>query len=256
MSLVDVVIPAFNAKETIGLAIDSVLNQSIDVVRKIIVVDDGSTDGTAGVIRKINSSKVELYSTLNQGVSSARNLGISKSHAKWVAFLDADDLWVKTKLEDQLSIAEKNNCHFVCGSINGNAQIHSGIISFSRLLLGNFIATSTVIVERSFVEKNLFSFNKEMSFAEDYLMWIQCLTVGKGFYSANQQASYILSETPRYNWPQIFLNFRKLRYNYCLFLGSIEISNLRKKYNCFLLQMGAFRSFLSIGIRFFKSYFR
>ena len=60
MNSVDVVIPAFNAKETIALAIDSVLGQSAHVVRKIIVVDDGSSDGTGRFVRKINSNKIEI----------------------------------------------------------------------------------------------------------------------------------------------------------------------------------------------------
>lgn len=252
---VDVVIPAFNAKETIAPAIDSVLRQSVDVVRKIIVVDDGSSDGTDSVVKGINSSKIEVHTTVNQGVSSARNYGISMSSAKWVAFLDADDLWVTSKLEDQLSLAEVFKCNFVCGAINGNAQRTSGMISISELLRGNFVATSTVMVERGFLEKHSISFNEEMSFAEDYLMWIQCLTVGKGFYSANKQAKYILSELPRYNWKQISIDLKKLTLSYLLFLDSINTSYLRKTHLSLLLFIGIFRSVLSIGFRFFKSYF-
>jgi len=254
MNSVDVVIPAFNAKETIASAIDSVLSQSSDVVRKIIVVDDGSSDGTGSFVTGINSSKIEVYTTLNRGVSSARNYGISMSSAKWVAFLDADDQWVTSKLEDQLSFAELFKCHFVCGAADGNTRRTSGMISISDLLRGNFVATSTVIVERGFLEKHSLLFNEEMSFAEDYLMWIQCLTVGKGFYSANQQAKYILSEIPRYNWKQIFIDLKRLTLSYLLFLDSINTSHLRKTHLSLLMVIGVFRSVLSIGVRFLMSY--
>lgn len=255
MNSVDVVIPAFNAKETIALAIDSVLGQSAHVVRKIIVVDDGSSDGTGRFVRKINSNKIEVYSTANQGVSSARNYGISRTSAKWVAFLDADDLWFPSKLEDQLSLAEVFNCQFVCGAANADSQRVSGVISISDLLRGNFVATSTVIVERDFLEKHSICFNEDMSFAEDYLMWIQCLTVGKGFYSANQQAKYILSDLPRYDWKQILINLKKLTRSYFLFLESINASHSRKIYLSLLFFIGIFRSILSIGLRILKSYF-
>jgi glycosyltransferase involved in cell wall biosynthesis len=255
LNTVDVVIPAFNAKRTVAAAIESVLGQSIDVVRKIIVVDDGSVDGTASFVRAINSDKIVVYSTENKGVSSARNYGISKSSAKWVAFLDTDDLWAPSKLEHQLSVAEVFQCHFVCGAIDSNARRRSGCISISDLLFGNFVATSSVIVERCFLEKHLISFNEEMSFAEDYLMWIQCLTVGKGFYCASEQTKYIRSHRPRYNWKQIFTNLKKLMCCYFLFLDKVDVSYIRKICLRVVLVLGVSRSVLSIGFRFLKSYF-
>ena len=99
---VAVVIPAFNSAKTLGRAIESVLGQTWRP-RQIVVVDDGSTDGTAELAR---SYPVELVSHPNRGASAARNRGISATDAPWVAFLDADDEWLPDKLEAQLSASE------------------------------------------------------------------------------------------------------------------------------------------------------
>ncbi len=94
---VDVVIPVFNGRETIVSAIESVLTGQGASVRRIIVVDDGSQDGTAERVRSLGSPLIELVCTPNQGVARARNLGIEKASAEWVAFLDADDVWMPGK---------------------------------------------------------------------------------------------------------------------------------------------------------------
>ena len=98
----DVVIPVFNGVETIGDALTSVLNQQGDWVHRIIVIDDGSSDNTAKLVQDIGSPLIEIVSTPNQGVAKARNLGIEISAAEWIAFLDADDVWMPCKAENQI----------------------------------------------------------------------------------------------------------------------------------------------------------
>lgn len=102
---VSVIIPAHNASEYIGRAIESVLAQT----RKpdeIIVVDDGSTDNTAEVTKKYES--IRYIHQENAGVSVARNTGIEAAMSEWIAFLDADDEWMPEKLEVQTELLGRN----------------------------------------------------------------------------------------------------------------------------------------------------
>jgi glycosyltransferase involved in cell wall biosynthesis len=93
-----VVIPAFNAARTLGSAIRSVLSQT-DPGFELIVVDDGSTDATASVVRDHADPRIRLLSQANQGLPAARNAGILAARGELVSFLDADDLWLPHYLE-------------------------------------------------------------------------------------------------------------------------------------------------------------
>jgi glycosyltransferase involved in cell wall biosynthesis len=103
-STVSVVIPAYNRATTIRRAIDSVLAQTWQDF-EVVIVDDGSTDTTADVVRAVNDPRVALIQhQQNRGGSAARNTGIRASSAPFIAFLDSDDEWVATKLERQLAV--------------------------------------------------------------------------------------------------------------------------------------------------------
>jgi glycosyltransferase involved in cell wall biosynthesis len=102
--LVSVVIPAYNAEYYLARTLDSVLAQTHGHI-EVLVVNDGSTDGTLGVADEYaaRDTRVRVYSTVNQGVAAARNHGISLAKGDFVAFVDADDLWHRTKIEKQLA---------------------------------------------------------------------------------------------------------------------------------------------------------
>lgn len=100
---VTVVIPAYNRAGSIALAIESVLRQSWGAF-ELLVVDDGSTDGTQDVVRGIADPRLRLIETpRNMGASAARNLGIEEARGDWVAFQDSDDEWLPLKLEKQMA---------------------------------------------------------------------------------------------------------------------------------------------------------
>ncbi|MBX4926472.1 glycosyltransferase family 2 protein [Rhizobium binae] len=103
-SLVSVVIPAFNASAYIERTLRSAIRQTYTAL-EIIVVNDGSTDDTARVVERVamSDSRIRLLSTGNRGVAAARNTGIEASSGRFVAFLDADDLWHRTKIEKQVN---------------------------------------------------------------------------------------------------------------------------------------------------------
>jgi glycosyltransferase involved in cell wall biosynthesis len=103
--LVSVIIPAYNATPWIARAIDSVLAQTYPRV-EIIVVDDGSTDGTYKYVKDAAFPRVAVYNRSNGGPAAARNYGVHASHGEFLAFLDMDDIWAPDKLSTQLAAIE------------------------------------------------------------------------------------------------------------------------------------------------------
>lgn len=102
---ISVVIPLYNKENSIRTAVEAVLRQTY-AVRELIIVDDGSTDGSADIVNKIikecfwhGDDRIRLISQANSGVSSARNTGIGNAKCEWVAFLDADDIWKDNHIE-------------------------------------------------------------------------------------------------------------------------------------------------------------
>lgn len=103
---VTVVIPAYNAERYVGETLASVFAQTIQPY-EIIVVDDGSQDGTEAVVRSFGD-RIRYIKQQNQGISGARNTAIHEARGDWIAFLDADDLILPRKLEIQIGILEAN----------------------------------------------------------------------------------------------------------------------------------------------------
>lgn len=95
--MISVVIPLYNKENFIRKALESVLNQSYQNL-EIVVVNDGSTDRSLEEARSVNDSRIRFFSQKNAGVSAARNKGIKEAKGKYVAFLDADDMWHKAYL--------------------------------------------------------------------------------------------------------------------------------------------------------------
>lgn len=112
-SSVSVVIPVFNGERFIGEAIKSVLGQSVGDL-ECIVVDDGSTDGTRELLSQIPG--IRVIEQANRGVSAARNIGAEASRGDLIAFLDADDVWLRSKLARQVPLFEDEDVQMAyCG---------------------------------------------------------------------------------------------------------------------------------------------
>lgn len=253
-ALVDVVIPVFNGATTIEKALRSVAGQDTDLIGRIIVIDDGSTDDSAAVVLALNLPEIELIQTENRGVAAARNLGIERATAKWVAFLDADDVWVEGKLKSQVEAAKSHMAGFICGAINETPVMDSCLINVGTLSKGNFVATSTVVVRRDVLMRIQPVFTLGMSFAEDYLAWLKCLTVTQGYYLSTTLAAYDLSERPRYNWCQILRNLWRMNWLYAVFLSSEKLPVSERVLIHSSLALGSLRSVLSILKRFARSH--
>lgn len=103
MPLVSIVIPLYNKAKHIRATLESVLNQTFPDF-EIVIVNDGSTDSSEDEVAAVKDDRIRLFTITNSGVSFARNYGISKANAQWIAFLDADDYWFPHHLEDLVNL--------------------------------------------------------------------------------------------------------------------------------------------------------
>ncbi len=181
-----VVIPAYNSEATIRRALDSVAAQTLPPDR-VLVVDDASLDATANVAQGYVGAKIEVIRLAkNLGAAGARNEGIRKADTDLVAFLDADDEWLPTKLEKQvrLIVSEPNSTFVSCGSdlisptgqnlgdIYRGQTVTAGNNAWKALLEDNYVTTPSVLVWRRHLEE-LGGFNQSLKIAEDQDMWIR-----------------------------------------------------------------------------------
>ena len=250
----DVVIPVFNGSETIQAAITSVLMQQGPWLNKVIVIDDGSTDGTAGVVQRLGNPSIEVVTTPNQGVAAARNIGVSRSAAEWVAFLDADDLWMPDKLQAQFDVARMHRANFVFCSATKIPTMPSGPISARQLARSNCVVTSSVLIKREILELIHTPFTPGMSFAEDYLCWLKCASVTSAYYISEKYVEYTLSPHPRYRWRQILTSIVMLNVRYAAFLRLGGVSPMQRLALAWTLFRGSLTSIVGIIKRFVRSY--
>jgi len=188
--LVSVIIPAYNAAPFLGAAIESVLSQTV-TDSEIVVVDDGSTDGTDTVVRGYGD-RVRYLRQENAGVSRARNRGIDESRSPWVAFLDADDVWLPQKLERQLDGVGRAPRYGACYSayfvaddqlrvLGRGGSERRGPLLEDLLLRGNVVGAVSVLCRRE-----LFSmvggFDPGFSQCADWDMWIRLAQVTEFLY--------------------------------------------------------------------------
>jgi len=114
--LISVIIPVYNGERYLGEAVESVLAQTYQHF-ELIVINDGSTDNTSKVITRYQDSLLSYYQP-NAGLPATLNNGISLSRGKWIAFLDADDLWLEDKLSQQIkTVKDDPNVEIVFGHI-------------------------------------------------------------------------------------------------------------------------------------------
>lgn len=136
---VSVVLPCYNGMPYLPEALDSVLAQT-HTPRQIIVVDDGSTDNSADVVRdyakKHPKAGIELVQQANGGEAAARNAGNARATAAWIAIFDADDMWDPSKLEKQLAAAADVGRKCVMVHTGITAHLPDGSLSHSDLDIG------------------------------------------------------------------------------------------------------------------------
>ncbi len=182
MAAVTVIIPTFNRAHKIPRAIASVLYQTF-ADYEILVVDDGSEDGTHEVLTRFRSHVEWITHSKNLGVSAARNTGIRESHSPLIAFLDSDDYWLPDKLAAQVSFFSEHPEAVACQTeelwVRRGVRVNpmkkhfkpSGEI-FEPSLKLCVVSPSAVVVKRSLLEE-VGVFDEDFPVCEDYDLWLR-----------------------------------------------------------------------------------
>lgn len=261
--LISVIIPTYNCEKYIKETILSVLNQSYPGV-EIIIVDDGSTDGTLNEINYFKDRQsIKIIKNNHTGnVGKNRNQAIKASKGNMLAFIDGDDIWNYNKLELQIELL--NEYDIVCSNstvINDKGiliqdryfdSVNTGYeIKFKDILENNVILTSSVLMKRSCIEKGI-GFEEDFGYqGEDYYLWLKLLFLGKRVYFTNKQLvnyrKHSSGLTSRGIEEHITIQRRVLRYKEC-YLNTIG-NNLSARKD---VKMGIGSSHAQIGYLYYS----
>ena len=200
---VSVVIPVYNGVHHVGAAIESCLRQTLTNI-EILVVDDGSDDGSAEIVRRyLQDPRVALIQLgANQGVSTARNVALDRAAGTWIATLDADDTMSEDRLERLVGAAEDSGADLVhddlylvydgdivpYSTLNGSTgyvvrpdaaidleeMIESEVGGRSRYRLG----LTRPIMRRAFLDEHKICYDARLRVGEDYLLYLECVLAG------------------------------------------------------------------------------
>ena len=178
---ISVIIPTFNRAHLLPRSIDSLLSQTLSA-HSVVIVDDGSTDGTENLVCE-KYPEITYLKQNNLGVSAARNAGIAATSDEWLAFLDSDDEWLPEKLQCQMDALEAEPEMMVCHTdeiwIRNGKHVnpmkkhnkHGGWI-FDKCLPLCCISPSSVIIHRSVLDEIGF-FDQSLPACEDYDLWLR-----------------------------------------------------------------------------------
>lgn len=184
---VSVVIPVYNAQDTVLDAVRSIEAQTFKDY-EVIIVDDCSTDGTLSLLSEECGNHQVIKSDINKGPANARNRGIEKARGPWIAFLDADDVWLPYRLEAQMELARQfpDTTLFCANSISFSNKDPIGEhglmiqkaaksvrpVVLEEFITGNPVITSTVLVKKEALDE-AGGFDEAFKGPEDYDLWIR-----------------------------------------------------------------------------------
>ena len=187
MSLaLSIIIPVYNCEKTIRKCLDSIFIQKNDLKYEIIIVDDGSSDGTVEVVESVIAGRgnVKFIHQENAGAGAARNKALELATGQYVAFLDSDDLWLPEKTARQLALMKDKKSPFSYAAIEMMDESGKTIkkkrniketCDYRYLLHNTVIATSSVIIDRN----ELGDFRMPLRRGgQDYATWLKLLRGG------------------------------------------------------------------------------
>lgn len=200
-NLVSIIMPSYNASKFIGVAIESVINQTY-TSWELLITDDCSIDNTVEIIKSYAAldDRIRIFpQNINNGAALARNISLSHALGRFIAFLDSDDLWAEDKLEKQLIFMKKNQCAFSFSAYNvinesgdkaGKNILVPPKINYNQYLKNTIIGCLTVIIDRKqtgdFYMPNIKS-------SHDMALWLLIMKRGFEAYGLNEVlASYRL----------------------------------------------------------------
>ena len=193
--VVSVIMPAFNSERHIAESIASVQAQTLSSW-ELLIVDDCSTDNTSEIVGKLSESdsRIRLISqSENGGAALARNTALENVCGRYVAYLDADDLWLPEKLEKQIDCMDRENAGFSCasyevideeGSLLGRTVHMPSKTSYWGYLTNNYLQTVGIMADLEKVEKRLLVM-PNMRRRQDAATWLQVLAAGHDCIGVN-----------------------------------------------------------------------
>lgn len=195
--LVSIIIPVYNANKYIEATVDSVMGQTYENW-ELLLVDDGSTDGSSETIERLaredSTNRIKVLLPKEHGTAAgARNYGLKYATGRYIAFLDADDLWEKDKLEKEMAFMAEKKAGFVFtgyefadanGVGTGKIVKVPATLSYKQALKNTTIFTSTVLIDTKIVDKPLVVMPEIKS--EDTATWYQILRSGHLAYGLNE----------------------------------------------------------------------
>lgn len=196
MDKVSIILPVYNSEKYVKHTITSVLNQ-VYKNWELIIVNDASTDSSLNEIYNAskNNERIKVISLKeNKGVSYCRNLAIKQASGRYLAFIDADDLWAKEKLYRQIVFMRKHDAHIShtgCAFMNSKGEIRptgqvnvDEKIDLKKYLQTSQIRMSTVMIDFKYIKDIHFPEDKKL--CEDARLWTDLLRKGENFYGLNQ----------------------------------------------------------------------
>ena len=175
---ISVLMPAYNAEKHIREAINSILNQTYTNF-EFIIINDGSTDNTANIIREYNDQRIVFIDNkTNQGLVSVLNYGLDIAKGKYIARMDADDISYPKRFEKQVRFLEKHDKVGIVGSwykAFGSKNFVEKKKRFPKLkdMTNSPFAHPTVMLHKSFFDKYNLRYNEQYKHAEDYELWVK-----------------------------------------------------------------------------------
>ena len=186
---VTIITPCYNSEKYILDTIQSVQSQTYKNW-EMIIVDDDSTDNSVNIIKNIcnDDSRIKLICQKeNVGPGAARTLAVQRASGRYIAYLDADDIWMPEKLEKQIKFMQDNKYAFTCTSyevINNSGKplkkyIHMPKqLDYINFLKNNILQTVGIMVDLKFIDKK-FLFMPNINIGEDAATWLQVLKSGQ-----------------------------------------------------------------------------
>jgi glycosyltransferase involved in cell wall biosynthesis len=194
--LVSIVIPYYQCKDYIFQSVNSVINQTYKKW-ELIIVDDENSNASKYLLNQIkgNHKNIKIFSTkTNAGVGFARNLGVKKSKGKFIAFLDSDDFWLKTKIQKQVIFLKKNNadiCYTGYSALYNNKIIYRPktplFLNYFNFLKECPICCSSVLIKKEILKNFKF---KDYKNKEDYELWLRISKKKKIFFGLNEYLTF------------------------------------------------------------------
>lgn len=173
--MVSVIIPLYNKEHFVKATIESVLGQTYSNF-ELIIVDDGSTDGSSRIVKSFTDSRIRLIAQKNAGVSSARNHGLQVAEGDFIAFLDADDTWRQGFLEAMIKLSHQYPQESVFSVAQENRPVSSlpSGVSVVKDFCSYFycFCTGSLFIRREVFEKVGY-FRQNVQMGEDFDMWLR-----------------------------------------------------------------------------------